>query len=655
MTTEQILKHWLTYSEYDPEQKSFNLLSANYQFHKICDNMKKIMAFDSSGVIAILYAKTKFIELCKDIRITLADAFEKPEDFADDRRMWDIFHSEGITVIEDELLEKIDAVVSQVISTKQLGERDRDAERKTLYGNIEVVVEEMTGLHEDLFLRGGAIGPITHFSTHIHVFDSLAQCLLALETAADGVYLCYVNSNGTADGNFGFYIKSNGTILSINERVNEAYPGQHKNSRNGRWQDAKKDNLFPYHYIFEYMDHDYKGYPGKQVIDEEKLAFFTLGASVYMPLLISMVLLAGKYANADISEMKLKYVDSLLPKNLALPTPGTQALVVPSKSAIAVVNAEYKTTLTTDDVVSNRYAKQYKLGGKRIDGQISDAELFVRLYGEGFMLDTGALLAANPELKALPADKLATTDITPNCEFVGTKERMDLIAYQQGRAQLAAYIRKQMLEEYRFFGGWRAVKVWLPDSVKKNRERLLSLCVQKYLAVESGEERNIGRNYIDCSGNRLRFISYEEDAPSQGYYEENYPLNPPKRITGRYGYGKLTGKWLCPITNSVATIYFCFRPNNWHELALLFGEDKIPKPILGWNRDGHRVDGNSLLDVTDPVTGIGTLLEWDEVKYCERAYKTGNELSSVDLRFYIGLSKRGFTTLIKNHQKGEKT
>lgn len=641
MTTEEILSHWLKYSEYDPTQKTFNILSTNYQFHKICENMKKIMAFDPYGTLAILYAKAKYIELCKDVRVTLADILESQESIAEDKEMWDIFHGEDIITVENDLLAKIDAVVSQVIPAKQLGHRDRDAERKTLYGNIETVVEEMTGLHEDLFLSGGPIGQISYFSTHIHVFDSLAQCLLALETTHDGMYLCYVNSNGTADGNFGFYIKSNGTILSVNERVNEAYPGQHKNSRNGRWQDAKKENLFPYHYIFDFMDHDYKGYPGKQVIDEDKLAFFALGASVYMPLLLSMVLLSGKYAGADISEMKLKYVDSLLPQNLAVPTPGLQELIVPSNSALAVVNAEYQNVLTTEDIVTNLYAEKFDKN-LRHDDKETDAELFARLYGEGFELDTDALLVANPALKALPADRLAATDITPDCEFVGTKERMDLIAYQQGRAQFAAYIRRRMLEEYELFGGWRAIKEWWLKAVKDNKEKILSLCVQKYIAVKNDEERNIGQNLIDCSDNPLRFISYEENVPSQGCFESDYPLNMAKKAPGRFGMCEYTGKWYCPITDSVASTYFFFRPNNWRELAILVGEENLPKCVMGWNRDGHWVDGNPLLSVTDHVTGIGTLLEDRELNY-----RKSSEYSRVNFRFHVGLSKRGLKKLVK--------
>lgn len=31
---ESILRKWLEFSEYDPEQKEFNLLSSNFMFHQ---------------------------------------------------------------------------------------------------------------------------------------------------------------------------------------------------------------------------------------------------------------------------------------------------------------------------------------------------------------------------------------------------------------------------------------------------------------------------------------------------------------------------------------------------------------------------------------------------------------------------------------------
>lgn len=638
MTREEIIQHWLKYSEYDPDQKSFNLLSANYRMNRICEGMKKILAFDPSGTLAILYAKRGFLQMCEDVRITMLDVLGSPESFAEDKEMWDIFNSPDIAVFEEEFLNRLDALVTQTVPTKQLGERNRDAERLSLSRSIEFVVEEMTGLREDLFLRGGVLGPITHFSTHIHAFDSLAQCLLALESAQDGMYLCYVASNGTADGNFGFYIKSNGSLLSVNERVNEAYPGQHKCTRNGRWQDAKKVNLFPYHYIFDYMDHDYKGYPGKQVISDEKLGFFALGADVYIPLLISMILLGEKYAGTDPSGMELKYVDSLLPKNIALPTPGTQALVVSNKSALAAVNAGYEPTVTTDDIITNRYGKKYKLApeNRRNSETIgtahhpNDVELFTQLYGEGFVLNTDKLLLADPLLKALPAEELAKTDLTPNCEFVGTRERLDLIAYQQGRAQLAAYIRSRMLEEYEQFGGVSGVNAWLQESIRKNAERLYSLCAQKYIEKKDVNGQGAGEN----REKRLDIIYFEESSLIQGYCQEAYPLNKPKMQVNCYGGATKSGKWLCPITYSVASMYFQFYPNNWRDLEFLFGEGNVPKAVIGWRNDGHFCYGNPLLNVTDPVTEIGTLLEDREIRW------------RVDFSFRIGFSKRGLAKLV---------
>lgn len=68
-------------------------------------------------------------------------------------------------------------------------------------------------------------------------------------------------------------------------------------------------------------------------------------------------------------------------------------------------------------------------------------------------------------------------------------------------------------------------------------------------------------------------------------------------------------KYLCPITGNAASIFFAIRPQNWHDLALLVGEENIPKILKGWRRRGHNGVGNPLLSVTDPVTFVGTPFE----------------------------------------------
>lgn len=154
--------------------------------------------------------------------------------------------------------------------------------------------------------------------------------LISLESAADGIYLCYIAEHGSAAGYFGFYLKSNGNLLSVNERVNEAFAGEHKRSRNARWTDEKKYRLFPYSFIMQFSEHDYKGYATKHIIDEDKLSFMELGSDAYMPLILAMVMLNQKYVGRGLDDLPLIYVDSLMPVNLKHIESGSQALMIPS-------------------------------------------------------------------------------------------------------------------------------------------------------------------------------------------------------------------------------------------------------------------------------------------------------------------------------------
>ena len=133
----------------------------------------------------------------------------------------------------------------------------------------------------DLYMRGGHMQPISRFSPKIHVFSSLGECLLAFEAAPDGMYICYIRSNDSADGYFGFYIKSNGNLLSVHERIDESYPGEHSHHRNHRWVEGKEFALFPYSEVIshsttdkdgkENVKRDYKGYATQYFISEEDI------------------------------------------------------------------------------------------------------------------------------------------------------------------------------------------------------------------------------------------------------------------------------------------------------------------------------------------------------------------------------------------------
>lgn len=665
MTAKEILEKWLKYTKYDENQKTFNLLSANYYLHRCTEQMQKVMQFDPTGTLAVLFAKQRFLALCKEAKVSLYELFTTPEMIQEDREMWDIFTGEDVKAVESALLDSIDALVRQVVPTKMLGERNLDEERDSLLDSIESVVEELEKCHEDVFLKGtGPIQKISHFSTHIHVFDTMAACLTSMEaSAADGLYLCFIRCGNTGDCYFTFMLKSNGNLISINERINETFPGQHKGSRNGRWSESKKYNLFPYRFIMDESNFDYLGYSHTQVIDEEKLAFFKLTARAYMPLILAMVCIVTKYTGMDVSDRPLKYIDSLLKWNLELPSPACTALAIQNDSAIAGNHSKYdRCTITSETVLNgtlhDKYSwknieKEYLKNGAPHADFGNKETLFVELYGDGFKLDTDQLLVTDPHLR-LPGITPGNTDKTmPNNEFIGTADGLDLIAYQQGRTQLAAYLRKRIFEEYLAFGGKEAIEKWFASAIETNKDHLIDLCAEKYVAVKTNGDSNSFRASWNNGSEKFPYLDFGEE---KEYAEHCFSgtVHPFNREYKKDQYGReRREKPLCPNTGALCSIEFVFRPRNWEEMQKLFGD--IPKPLVGWDANGHHRHGNSFLNVTDPVEDVGTVFEGREQdrnplfssKWWEKEDGKYSK-PQTSFNFAIAFSKRGWAQELKS-------
>lgn len=690
-----IMKKFLKYAEYDPEQKTFNLLSAQYRFHRCIEKIQKINAYDPTGAFGVMYAKKCFTDTLKDAKMDVFSIISDPSCLDEEREMWDIFSSADVKNVEESILASFSALLDKVSGVQLIGKRDIDAEKEALFDSIEAVVEALPECNEDLFLRGGDILPVTNFSTNIHVFSWLSQCLMALEQAEDGMYLCFIRNcdapkeedtedseskglNATADGYFGFYIKSNGSLLSVNERVNEMFSGEHKGHRNARYSNDKKYNLFPYSSIFSFSDYDYKGVATTHTIDDEKLEFLKLEATAYMPLVVAMMLLNNRYAGSSVADMPLKYVDSLLPVNLEVPTPGTQALMVPATSSIAVNHKGFTLNMSSDDILNavpahrlsynedtkNRHYTEY--------GTFPEGEnIFVKLYGEGFELDTAALLESNSHLKRLTSAELATTKETPNAEFVGTEIRFEIDAYKKGREQLAKYIRDKMFQEYVNFGGAAAVEKWYINALKENWDRILDLCVERYNRPKNGDWKNAKESGAfdilleeDCKGNQpdLFRCSSRRIFPFNGY-NAYYP-------SGRPNYNK--GYNCCINTENKASIFFTFQIRDWGEIQSLLQTEDIPKILKGYVEEGHRGIGNSILKATDACTEIGTPFEshtarhdrryWTKQKWSDHLFFNCYSLSEREklipadalsespeliFDFAIGFSKRGWAKVMK--------
>lgn len=668
MNVQNILDTWLQYSKYDETQHTFNMLSADYEMHRCTERMKKAMQFDATGTLAVLYAKQCFLSLCGKVEISLKSLFSNPDSIREDKEMWDIFHSADVEAVENALLANLDAIVRQVCPTKMLGERNLDSERASLLNSIESVVEELESCHEDVFLKGKTpIGEITRFSTYIHVFDTMAACLTSIEVPAvqDGLYLCFIRCGDTDDCYFTFMLKSNGNLVSINERVNEAFPGQHKGSRNGRWAESKKKNLFPYHFIIEESNFDYKGYSHTQIIDEEKLAFFRITAEAYMPILLAMVCINTKYTGMDLQNKELKYVDTLLKWNMEMPSPAATSLTVPNDSAIIETHAgTYDRTLTSEQVLNGELHDRFSsknVGVERIRNGAAHAELgnpsnmFIDLYGEGFELDSEQLLVTDPHLRIPATEGEKEEARLPNNEFIGSADKLDLIAYQQGRTQLAAYLRKRIFEEYLAFGGKEAIEQWFKTAIEANKTHLIDLCAKKYVAVKQNGEQNIYRHASHGTSGEFRYLDFgeEKEYRENGFFGTFHPFNMDYK---RNEYGKpLIGKPLCPNTGAVCSIEFIFRPRSWEELKVLFGD--IPKPLVGWLSNGHHGFGNSMLSVTDPVETVGTVFEEREQtnnplfihKWWDESMQDGKyPKPRTTFDFAISFSKRGWTQELRN-------
>lgn len=654
MTTYEILERWAQYTKFDPEQTRFNLLSSEYTLNRCNKRIQELLQdYDPTGTLAVVYAKDTCRALLKEQKLTLFEVLTDMDKYRETKDIWDMFCSQEVTDIEDTYLNAVDKLVQQVTGARMLGQRDLDAERETFFSSVDTVAEELHvgpgGCNEELFRRGREFKPVGKFSTHIHVFQRLADCLIALESAADGIYLCYIAEHGSAAGYFGFYLKSNGNLLSVNERVNEAYAGEHKSSRNARWSDAKKYHLFPYQYVMQFGEYDYKGYATKHVIDEAKLSFMELGPDAYLPLILAMVMLNQKYAGRMLDDMPLMYVDSLLPANLNGLKPSDQALMIPADSAIVASHREFHLDFTPEHVLDGALADRYNTGspgaaGKPYNhtGYFSNRnQMMVDMYGQGFQFNMATLLKANRHLE-LPGGK---EDMTPNSEFVGDQERMELQAYYNVRKELAEYLRDRIHDEYVAFGGIEAVKKWWREALKKSAETIDRLAIQRFVSLPEdpdapvfqpdGSEDPLLRRITYCKGN----------FPSGNKIGYDQILN--------YGEGKWYPKtYYCPITNAKAGHFFVFKLADWREMETLIGEE-VPKIIKGWRQSGHDYTGNPLLSPCDAVDAVGTPFEryqsanWRYVDGPIDKYSYGP--AYCDFVFAIGYSKSGLNTLRKKY------
>ena len=97
MNTFEILKQFGEYIHYDPDQHKFNLLSNEYTLHKAGDTITTICdRFDSSGRMAVLYAKKIYLRTVADTCLKLIDVLQNRHGLEDEFKMYDVFVGEDV-------------------------------------------------------------------------------------------------------------------------------------------------------------------------------------------------------------------------------------------------------------------------------------------------------------------------------------------------------------------------------------------------------------------------------------------------------------------------------------------------------------------------------------------------------------------------------
>lgn len=681
MTVFEILELWAKHTEYDPEQKSFVLGSNNYEFNK-CGKVMTILntEYDPSGILSLLYAKTMYKQIMEHSKCNLFQLINDPNLLDEYVEMWAAFNSGTVTEAEDALMSAFNQIISTISGTALLGETNKEEDLKLLYTSIESVTESLHKCRVDSFLRSNLpLGKLSSVHPVIEIFPTLAHCLLTLEKRPDGIYICYVSQYGSAGGYFGFYLKSNGNIISINDRIDEAYVGQHGNSRNGRWSESALTDLFPYDELLDFSEHDYKGYATKWAVKkkaeaegehsaaeeteaEECTEFHLkdLNRETYMALVLAVVLLTRKYSNSYAEDAQKMLVDSLLQKNFALLEQSTNctSLIPRESSAILKATNEWQPNMTTGQIVSGELNTKFNYRGNeekliRKNDKIVNyndfgifaniQSVFVDLYAEGFELDTAKLLYAPDRLQLTDGGSITLR----HKEFIGSEQKMALECYRQARRQLADYIEDQMLAEYIRFGGDDAVAAWYKNLVHDNKQMIFDLAVDTYIAVENGEMRNSHRSPWAVSCSKKLEVCIENETKHYGTTE--FILNTSSELHPSPGEKEpYAEKWICPVTGTTANVWITFFPCAYQEIERIF-QCEVPKIIKGWSQTGpdEFAQGNSILNSTDAVAFIEHPYQLTNHSRRRENYRG---IKRRDFHFTVGFSKRGLNALIKQRK-----
>lgn len=575
-------------------------------FHGLWDyEMKRIAEvadnFDDTGALLLVHLASLCRRLVGNVYAPVRDVLSLPDALDPFKRIMALVDSPEVRECRETLARVLCAAVGSASKQRLLGDEESifpamDDAIKAIFGGFRHL------RYEAYAISGRPVESTGHTSTSVLSFGSLAECLLALERAKDGIYICFISNPGTLDGWFGFFAKSNGNIFSYNERIDEAYAGQHRRMRNGRYAEEKAYDLFPYEMCEFSDDRDYKGYSTEMHIGEDLDLVDAAGENraVFTRALLSMALIMRRHEGRPLDGEPV-VVNSLLPRNLlrAKEAAGESkeaetALVKLGSSEIVARTAAFDSPdFDVAKMLRGEYDKEFD-GGSGLEYGVFKGvnQDMVDAYGEGFRLDSRRLLASDSSIRLIGKT-------SGDQEFIGSPRRLRKQAYYEARKQLALYIQRRMDEDFDAFGGSDGLREWYKKTLLGKMEEIRKLCADAYSRTGGEGEIEIG-------------VPEKQDHPTGSKFDAE---NPPVRVfvSGKRMYAGVNlcehrdNSLVCPISHTKATVYFRVRFFTYRQVQRFIGCD-LPKFCVGWG-DHRPYNGNSILDITDPVGDLSGPLQ----------------------------------------------
>ena len=205
MEIKELLNDFAKFAEYDPDQKSFNLTSANYVFHGAGKDIELLLSgYDPSGALSAMRARDAVMEVAQNTRIPLYGWLTDPkvmQEMQEYASMWQKLNDPEVLEREDHYLTSMNETLKNSMGIAMIGDRDMEQERRQFLASVMQVIQDIKKMKIDCYQNSGMpIGEVRKFHTRIMVFERMSDCILHVSKEPDAMYLCYISQHQSADG-----------------------------------------------------------------------------------------------------------------------------------------------------------------------------------------------------------------------------------------------------------------------------------------------------------------------------------------------------------------------------------------------------------------------------------------------------------------------